>query len=390
MALVGRALARVERSADSEASMNDLNVGLAGVVGARSEAWKHLALAALWAQLEDYEKAQTELDAAQASGYTEPRFLARIALVRLDRGKVTEAGLLRQKIRYFGDAPGRDPLALLLDAELYMATGMPEDAVAAVGENPTLRGHLVKGRALLDLGKPKDALAEFEAALAIAPEDPRGKMYKELATVQVALGPGGQKGAGDAAFEALAKMSRQSVTAQVRYVFGEANLARGNVEDARRNFEASLEGDNPLGYRARTRLAEIYLAAGRDDDAEKVLREALEQSPVYAPAKAALGRLLLKRGKTAEAVAELEPAVSTGRASAADEIAYAGALIALGRKEEAKAPLKRARDKKGDEGEIAALAAQVDPAFVEELGVKATDGGAKPKPAPAPPRKRKR
>src|SRR6185503_17260940 len=111
---------------------------------------------------EDYEKAQTELDAAAGSGLAEPRFLARIALGRLERGKVTEAGQMRQRIRYFGDAPGRDPLLMLLDAELFMASGMPEDALAAVGDNPTLRGHLLKGRALIDLGKPSEALAEFD------------------------------------------------------------------------------------------------------------------------------------------------------------------------------------------------------------------------------------
>jgi tetratricopeptide (TPR) repeat protein len=376
MALVGRALARVERSTDAEAAMQDLNVGLAGATGVRTEAWKHLAMSVVWAQLEDYDKSSKELDQAQQAGLGEPRFLARIALELLDRGKVTEAGLLRQKVHYFGEAPGRDPLMLLLDAELFMATGMPEDARAAVGENPTLRGHLVKGRALIDLGRPKDALAEFDAMLKIAPDDQLGKAYRELAVVLVAVAPGGDKSKGDASFENLAKMARSSVSGQVRYVFGEANLARGNVDDARRNFEASLEGENPLGYRARTRLAEVFLAAGRDDDAEKTLRDALDQSPVYAPARAALGRLLLKKGKIAEGVQELEPAVSAGRASAADELAYAGALVQLGRKDEAKAPLKRAKDKGAAPADLAAIAVQIDPAFVTELGL----DGVKPPP----------
>jgi tetratricopeptide (TPR) repeat protein len=390
LALVGRALARADRSAEPEAAMQDINVGLAGVVGSRSEAWKHVALAAVWALLEDYEKSQTELDAAQASGLDEPRFLARIALARLDRGKVADAGLLRQKIRYFGTAPGRDPMALLLDAELFMATGMPDDALAAVGDNPTLRAHLVKGRALLDLGKAKAGLAEFDLALKIAPDDQRTKAYAELARVLVALLPGGERGKGDAAFEALQKLARSSVSGQVRYVFAEAHLARGNSEDARRNFEASLEGDNPLAYRARTRLAEIYLIAGRDDDAEKMLREALTQSPVYAPARAGLGRLLLKRGKTAEAVQELEPAIAAGRATAADEIAYAGALLSLGKKEEAKAPLRRAREKGASAEVLAPLAGQIDAAFAAELGVADGGGGGSGGGGTAPPKRRRR
>src|SRR5204862_2754 len=94
LALIGRALARVERSTDAEAAMQDLNVGLSGAEGKRIDAWKHVALATVWAYLEDYEKAETELQAAQKTGLAEPRFQARIALAELKRGKVVDAGAL--------------------------------------------------------------------------------------------------------------------------------------------------------------------------------------------------------------------------------------------------------------------------------------------------------
>ncbi len=383
LALIGRALARVERSTDAEAAMQDLNVGLSGATGARVLGWKHLAMATVWAYLEDYEKAQTELDAAQKSALPEPRFQARIALALLKRGKVVDAGELRQKIRYYGDAPGRDPMLMLLDAELFMASGMPEDALAAVGENPTLRARLLRGRALIDQGKPDKALAEFAAALVLVPDDAMAKAFRELAQVLVSVS-GTERGKGAAAFDALAKLARGSVSGLVRYVLAEADLALGKTEDARRDLEASLEGDNPLAYRALTRLAEVYLVTARTDDAEKALRQGLLQSPLYVPAHAALGRILLQKGKTAEAVQELEAPVSAGRASPADLLAYASALVTLGRKEEAKDPLKRARAAGAPADQVGAIAGQIDPAFAEELGVPV------PEKAPSAPKRRGR
>jgi tetratricopeptide (TPR) repeat protein len=279
---------------------------------------------------------------------------------------------------------------MLLDAELFMASGMPEDALAAVGDNPTLRGHLLKGRALIDLGKPGDALVEFDAGLAIAPDDVRVKAYRHLAVVLVEKRAGGSRSKGEEAFQALTTMARGTVSGLPRYVLAEADLALGKPEDARRDLEASLEGDNPLAYRARTRLAEIFLVGGRTTEAEAALREGLVQSPVYVPAHAILGRILLKQGKTEEGAAELESAVTAGRASGADELAYATALVALGRKEEARAPLQRAKEKGASPEEIGAVAVQVDPALPEELGVPVPKGGGSSSPSPEPAPKRRR
>jgi tetratricopeptide (TPR) repeat protein len=267
-----------------------------------------------------------------------------------------------------------------------MASGMPEDALAAVGDNPTLRGRLLRGRALLDSGKPGPAIPEFEAALKLAPEDAQAKAYLLLAQIQNGKAGGGK--GGDAAYEALGKLARGSVSGLVRYVLAEADLTLGKGEDARRDLEQSIEGgDNPLAYHARTRLGEVYLAAGRVDDASKALDEALAQSPLYVPAHSARGRILLAQGKTAEAVKELEPSVSANRATVPELIAYADALVKLGKKEEAKAPLRKAKDLGASADALGPGAAAIDPPFAEELGAK----GAAPEGKPAPkPKKRKR
>ncbi len=385
LALVGRSLARVERSVDAEAAMQDLNVGLSDAVGTRITAWKHVALATVWAYLEDYEKAQTELDDALKSGVSEPRFEARIALALLKRGKVQDARELRQRIKYFGDPRGRDPMLLLLDAELFMAIGLAEDALAAVGDNPTLRARMLRGRALIDVGKPGKAVEEFDAALKLAPDDALAKAYSLLAQIQAGRGGGGgEKAKAEAAYEALGKLARGSVSGLVRYVLAEADLTLGKQEDARRDLEASLEADNALAYRARTRLAEIYLAAGRVDDAQKALDEALVQSPIYVPAHNARGRILLQKGKIAEAVGELEAAVVAGRASGPDLVAYAQALVTLGKKDVAKAPLKRAKELGVDDETVCPIATSIDAAFAAELSCDAD------KPAGKTPRRRGR
>jgi hypothetical protein len=104
-----------------------------------------------------------------------------------------------------------------------------------------------------------------------------------------------------------------------------------------------------------------------------------------------LGRILLSRGKTEEALGELEAPVATGRASAADELAYASALVAVGKKNEAKEPLTRAKAKGAPADAVGALAALIDPAFAAELGMKAAEPeGPAPRKNPPPRREKKR
>src|SRR5262249_53486974 len=108
--------------------------------------------------------------AAAATQVGEPRFLLRLALARIDDGKFEEAFNARTRVGVAEKAA--PPFAPVVDAELFLAGGRPDDALAAVGTPAAddLRANLVAGRASLDLGKPAGPF--FDAALKLAPTDP--------------------------------------------------------------------------------------------------------------------------------------------------------------------------------------------------------------------------
>ncbi len=364
MAVVGRALVRVEQKGDTEAAMQDLNVNLAEVKGTRLEAWKHLALGAVYTRLEDFEKSKAELDAAASSGNVEPRFLARVALARLDRGQIVDALRLRTLIRGVSDVKTRDPVGAVLSAELLLTAGLPRDALETLGaERTDVRARLARGRALLDAGDPAKAEKELAAALAAAPGDLRAEAFHELARVAAKMQT-------RQALEALQKLARASVSPTPRYVLGEAYVLLGQSSDAKRELEASIAAEgNPLAYRARTRLAEIHIAAGQPAEAEKALRAALDQAPGYAPAHATLGRILLAQGKAEEALKELQIVIDQEIATAADELTYAEAAMGVGDKDTAVEAVRRAKIKAAPADQLARVVMLIDPALLTELGL---------------------
>jgi tetratricopeptide (TPR) repeat protein len=359
LALVGRSLARVERGGDPEAAMQDLNVDLASAEGTRVEGYRHLALALVWVQLEDFDKYQSELDLAVDSGIKDVRFLVRVALARLDRGELAAAmKVLESIVDPRGEALAATGITRLARAELSLSQGKPVEALGLGGKMDTLRAHKLRGRALIDLGRDEEAVGELEAALALDKEDPTAGAYAELGRMKVAMAKGDAAGA-ETAYQRLAKLARASVSGLPRYVLGEANLARGKPADARRDFEASLEGDNPLAYRARSRLVALYLDDNQVAPAADAVKAALAQAPQYRPALVGQGRVLLAEGKTGAGLRILTAQLADGSGSAADELALAGALASTGQLEAGRAALQRARQKGARSELIAPIEAQL-------------------------------
>src|SRR5262249_40233365 len=157
--------------------------------------------------------------------------------------------------------------------------------------------------------------------------------------------------------------------ALVRGLVGEGELLVGDGAAAQRAFEGAADG-NPLAYRCYTRLAELALAAAKLADAENAARTALAAAPGYLPAHSVLGRTLVAAGKQSDAGAELQLMVDAGRASGADELAYAEAALALGQPDGAKAALKRAQEKGAPEAQLTRVAALVDPGAAVKAPVK--------------------
>ena len=85
--------------------------------------------------------------------------------------------------------------------------------------------------------------------------------------------------------------------------------ARGDLPAAERSAEAAIRLE-PLHAQAYVALAEVRLLAGREEDAERSLRQGLATVDGAADLEHALGLLLVRRGRLAEAVEPL------GRAAA--------------------------------------------------------------------------
>ena len=217
-AFIGRSLTRSERSVEMAEAVADLNVGIATAQGPRVEAWKHLALASAQLGQEDFKAFAVEID--KASGVSEPRFLSRLALMRVAQGKLVQAAEARQDIRWYADKPQPDPLVVALDAELRLASGAARDAFTQVENEDGLRAARLRGRALFDMGQSEKARAELDEALAIAPKDLELQVWAEAARMVAATGDDRRK-----ADETLDSLGRQAKSKSARVVHGIALAA---------------------------------------------------------------------------------------------------------------------------------------------------------------------
>ncbi len=326
----------------------------------RLEAYKSLAFTMAYHLIEDYDQFDQYLGKAQ--GVSEPRFLARVALAQLLRGSIEAAGQTRTKIVWYGqETSASDPIVSLLDASLNWAWGLPSSALSKVGEIKGPQAHLVRGSALYDLGRPADAMAEFEALLAISPDDWDAKVWKAAASI-VSGSPRERR----AAANEFEQLSRGHKSLFVRWAHGNALMRRGQIREGREFIEKSIdditpERPNPLAYRAHADLAQLDLAAGNLDKAAQHVTEALEQNPTYWPALGLRGRIELGRKEYQAALETLSSVLEEGDAATAEvELSYAEALVLSAPGDDdvsikAEEALVRASDKGASEGEIARI-----------------------------------
>jgi tetratricopeptide (TPR) repeat protein len=92
---------------------------------------------------------------------------------------------------------------------------------------------------------------------------------------------------------------------RVQWRLGKAEAARAALEQARRPT-----GPAPIRYLAHLYLGQVHLASGRQDDATREFREALEIAPQSQAAAVALSHALWSRGDAAGARAALAPALA--------------------------------------------------------------------------------
>ena len=399
LALIGRALARVERGDGGEDAIKEVNEKLDRDLGARANAYRHLVLALAQYGLEKHQRFAEEM--AKASGPREARFLARVALARFLQGRIGDAATALDQVKWFTNGKADpDPLVTLVNGALQVAAGTPEAALDTLTKLDGTRAELLRGLAYIDLKKYKEAQDELAAAAARAGDNLEVKVWRLMADTVASTGAARETAAAE-----LEKVSRKAESKVGRHAHGMAMLLTGNLDEARRRLEQALTDvsdvqPNPVAYRTRVGLATIERQAGNLDAATTQVEEALKVNPGYLPARIEMTKVLLAKNDGDSAIDMLAPVMSEAELVSGEvELLAAESLMKRDTsrlrdkdkaelKAQAKAAVLRAKEKGAAPEELARVAALVDPGLATELGM-----GPAEEPAPVrrpPPRRRRR
>ncbi len=317
------------------------------------------------------------------------------AVVKQQVGQTAQA--LDAAIRYVARSPG-DPRGVVLLAEMHIKAKRPAQAlevlaplVEAGSRDPVI--HDLRGTALCLLGRPADALAEYQKALRLR-ADP--VLFAHLGAAQLALhqtdaaiaslqhsvrlAPAqpqtevlltsllADAGSFDAAGQMIEQLRTQQGSSEtVGLLTGELRVARFDLPGARKALEAVLH-DHPDSVPARLALARLALLEGRADDRISLLGAVLQRHPALEPVVDQLADQLLHRGRTADATGVLERAHAAAPDDPRFTVRLASLAIAAG---DARKALTLVDQHPGDPPEQAGAEMPVSASTVPLLMVKA-------------------
>ena len=265
------------------------------------------------------------------------RYYAAVAAERL--------GEFRRAIEEYRYAMRVDPLATdayLRLANLHLAAGRDEDALAALSFEPGARaeerdGELLTMRVLARLGRVHAAPPVLLQRL--AGPDSRGQ-----AAAAVARGfreKQGPKAAAKALLEARGIDFADPVNAEALEALIENLAASGQSADALKRAEAAARAHPKSATQQALRGRALVLNGAPDEAARAAFERALELDPEQPAAHAGLARLDLARGERESALAHFDRAlaVETDDFELAREAV--AVLLALERRDEAEKRLQR-------------------------------------------------
>jgi len=263
-----------------------------------------------------------------------------------------------------------------LDVELIMARGLPRVALESLGDQAGLRASSIRGRALFDLGKIKEALVIFEAALKESPDDLELKVWMEACRMLSTKGSERRK-----ADEALDSLGRQAKTKTARFVHGTALAAVGSKALAMDKLKQSVEDvsdayPNALAYRSYLALARLEFAAGKNAEAADFLKKSMEHNPSYLPAIDLMGQVAVETDPV-RALQLLMDVTEAEVITVGGELAYARALVKTGGdKAKASGAIRRAKDRGASIPALQKAILDVNPSLFTELDVPAIEAEA--------------
>jgi len=403
LAVLGRSLGRAEASYEIDETIGELNDKFNASKlepQHRAAAYRNLALALANISIEDYPKAAKSIAEATAGAPPgDPRFWARVAWVHYVLGDLKSAATARNKCAWYGTSKAEDdPTVQLVDAALDLAGGIPEKALDKATKIEGVRPRILRTYALLDLGKPKEALVELEEISKLGGQSVEAQILREQARMLAATDQ-----ERPAIADELERLARKTNGKLGRHALGVAWLAAGDAGKAKDPLTAAITdisetSPNPLAYRTRTALAEIAIAQNDLVEAGKQLDAALAANSGYLPARAMMARALVRNKDPEKAATFLEPVLAEP-AAVTPSVQLTTAEILITKKgstakdkAKAKELLVALKDKQQSlpEGELARVAAMIDDDLAKELGLDEPAGAEAPPPPPTKKSSRRR
>ncbi|MEJ0000897.1 MAG: tetratricopeptide repeat protein [Verrucomicrobiota bacterium] len=218
--------------------------------------------------------------------------------------------------------PGAWTAHIGLGNELLKANHLPEaerefEAALALRPNNAAANDGL-GTALGQEGRVPEAIARFRAGLAINPND--ATTHTNLGIILAATGHGDE-----ALGEFLAALKLQPNFAQAHYNVGNVYFQRGQLAQAAEAYRAAI-ALRPHYSTARFNLARVAAAQGNDAEALEQWAGAVKDDPDFVEARLQLGAALAKAGRNAEAADQFEHvlAIDPANATARDGLARLG------------------------------------------------------------------
>jgi type IV pilus biogenesis/stability protein PilW len=106
-----------------------------------------------------------------------------------------------------------------------------------------------------------------------------------------------------------APTAKERESAEIHYNLGVEALRGGRVQEALKEFDEALAGDEAFADAHLGRGLVLEYGYARLDEAEKEYRRAIELRPSFSEAHNNLGQLLAKRGRLPDAIAEFDAAL---------------------------------------------------------------------------------
>jgi tetratricopeptide (TPR) repeat protein len=229
--------------------------------------------------------------------------------------------------------------ALVGQGNALLGLGRPSEALAKFDEAIALDANLFSARnnrgvALRDLGRIPDALASFDAALVVNPDQPdalnnRGRALVSLNRAEEAL---------ESFDRAIAASPARAATLNHR---GAALMKLGRAEEALANFDAAIAID-PRVADSHNNRGTALLALGRGPDALVAFNRARALAPGAAEILANIGHALMELGHPVDALASYDLAITRRPDFDAAHDGRGNALARLGREREALASYDKA------------------------------------------------